>query len=133
MPVKAIPNIIGETEFGFTLGSLKTFDEVVRDTLRRNADKIAENLSANNAFLLRIKNNDYVKINYIDPAVQTQRIIANSDTQATKKHKDRWGSESEVYKYREQVRMHAPVNNIFYEGHENIGELIHREAKEKLT
>lgn len=91
LPAEVIePNIIAETDFGFTFGPVvtapaySTFDEIIRTTLREQASKVAQNIQQGNAILLRLQNNDHIKITRISTEEQTKRIINKVDSRRKK-------------------------------------------------
>lgn len=72
-------------EYGFTWhvlpGSIPKrprLSEIITRTLRENSPKLADNITQNNAFLLKLKDGTKVqlKVDRISPKVQEQRIIA---------------------------------------------------------
>lgn len=85
MPVKMFPNIIGEVDYGFTLGPTASFDEIIRTTLQKYRSTISDNLSKNNVFLARINNNDYIRVHKISPELQQARIAAKLHDKAMAK------------------------------------------------
>src|SRR5215813_4795374 len=82
-PLAAITStkeVIAEIDFGFTWGKInlsgdKTnlkFEEIIKTTLREKREYLVENLTKNNNLLLKLQDNQYIKINKIDPKEQEQ-------------------------------------------------------------
>lgn len=144
MPVKSFPNIIGETDFGFTLGETRNFSEIITKTLRKNSHLIAQNVNKTNPLLLKIRNRDYFKINYIDPKIQEQRIIDRLHRKRLEKcvnpnnlltAKEETFEEAHMrYRLENENRDKWDNKFVWYKGYEDIGQKIHdlRQLKEKV-
>lgn len=141
MPISVLPNIVGETEFGFTYGSLN-FSELIVETLRNNANLVADNISKNNPLLLKLKNRNYFKINYIDPAVQTQRMIEKIQQKRLQKCVNPNNLLVAVQQTNKEILIERQleIENrdkwdnkfVWYNGYDNVGNLIHKETKNGL-
>lgn len=127
------PNIIAETDFGFTFGPVTTnaayseYDEIIRDTLREKAAVLANSVEDGKSVLLKIKDNDYVRINTISPEVQTQRMIDRINSRRQKfDHDLRTNPYNTIYRARKRA---DDDRRIFYEGYEPLDNVIARQME----
>lgn len=96
-------------EYGWTWGAPtlidKTpgFEALVRKVIQDNKEKILENISTNNALLIKMKNDKYVKVNYIDIDEQNRRMEAKLQARHEAKRSKQLSSPQEMYNWRQEV------------------------------
>lgn len=94
---EAVETIVAETDYGFTFGTVTvtkpeyaTFSDIIKETLRKNSHKLADSVSRNNSFYLRLKDKEYIKINKITPEEQMKRIGKKFEERYLEKHKNKY-------------------------------------------
>lgn len=124
MPISPLENIVAETDYGFTFGPVNTydatFDEIVRETLRKKSHLLADNVTRNNILLSRLNGNNYLKINKITPELQTQRMIDKLENRRLALQSKRISSIQERVKWSNEIAAHNMGANIFYESYEDL-------------
>lgn len=99
-----IPDILPDidvipVEYGWTWsykpdpGTPKSFANIVRKTLAQNGDKLAENITRNNALYLQLadkhQRDHIIKVNYISQEEQNKRMIAKTKEKLELKERER--------------------------------------------
>lgn len=136
MPYTALTSsakVIAEADFGFTWGKItvnpeyKNLSDIITSSLRANSKILSDNVAKNNAVLLKLKENNYIKVNLIDPEVQKNRIV----DKLTAKKVDLINPNSLISKPCKTFGKNADFS--YYDGYENIGSKIWSETNGKIS